>query len=117
MGRLVFAALLLASMQRGEGDETFRVIPLASVEATVWTHVCVDGTITSKRTERDRDVHVRITDGTTSLLGEAIPQIPLTIPKVKSFVRMCGITLYDKFHKWPELHPITSISVRSRAGA
>jgi hypothetical protein len=55
---------------------------------------------------QDGDWHVTLAEGETKVVLEIIPQIPLPPPKKGQRIEACGITRWDKRHKWPELHPV-----------
>lgn len=88
--------------------DSYRTIPMADLATTRWTHACVVGPVVYVRRQQDGDIHVTLDDGKTKVVLEIIPQIPMAAPKKGATIRACGVTRYDKHHKWPELHPLTS---------
>lgn len=101
--------LILALALAVQADDDMRVLTVAQVATTVYSHACVDGTVTQRRREHDGDWHLRVEAGGAFLVAEIIPQIPLSAPKKGTRVRVCGVTRYDKLHRWPELHPVLTI--------
>lgn len=101
----MIAALLLLQLVVAD---SYRTIPLAELATTRWTHVCVVGPVVYVRKQRDDDIHVTIDDGTTKIVAEIIPEIPLPRPKKGTTIKACGITRYDKHHAWYEIHPVIS---------
>lgn len=99
----MIAALLLLL-----ASDAYRTIPMASLATTRWTHVCVAGPVVYVRKQVDGDIHVTLDDGTTKVVLEIIPQIPLARPKKGTVIHACGVSRFDRHHKWPELHPVTS---------
>lgn len=84
----------------------YRTIPLAELATTRWTHVCVVGPVVYVRRMKDGDIHATIDDGKTKVVLELIPQIPLSRPKKSTTIKACGISRFDRHHKWAELHPV-----------
>lgn len=89
-------------------DAAYHRVPLDKVATTSWTHVCTVGPVVYVRKMADGDYHVTLDDGRAKVVAEIIPQIPLPPPKKNQRIEVCGITRYDKRHKWPEVHPVTS---------
>lgn len=98
--------LLMLAAQDG-----YHRIALAALEATTHTHACVTAPVTYVRHQADGDWHITLDDGTTRAVAEIIAAIPLPRPRKGDVVEVCGITRYDKKHKWPELHPVTRITI------
>jgi hypothetical protein len=73
--------------------------------------VCTSGRLTYHRRQADGDVHLKLEDGGTFIIAEVIKEIPLPIPRTGSRVEVCGITRYDKTHRWYELNPARTIRV------
>jgi hypothetical protein len=92
-------------------SRTYHGVSIAKVKDTQWTHISTCGKVTLVKRESDGDWHVRISDGAAFIVAEAIPAIPLTIPRVGQFVRVAGISREDKTHHWFEVHPVEAISV------
>lgn len=90
--------------------DAYRPIPLAALATTRHTHVCVVGPVVYVRKQRDGDLHVTLHDGTTTVVLEIIPQLPLARPVKGTVIRACGISRYDRHHRWAEVHPVTSWS-------
>lgn len=86
----------------------YPVIPLARVATTARTHVCVTAPVVYVRLMKDKDIHITLDNGTAKVVAEIIPQFPLPRPKKGSVITVCGITRFDKQHRWPEIHPVTS---------
>lgn len=89
----------------------YHTVPLAKVSTTSWTHVCTTGPVVYVRKMSDGDWHVTLDDGKAKVVAEIIELIPLPPPRKGNVVTVCGITRYDKRHKWPEIHPVTKITV------
>lgn len=106
---MTIAFLLLLAQSSMAADDALHRITVAQAATTAWTHVCVEGTLTRRRKESDGDWHLRIEDRGHFLIAEVIPQIPLTPPRTGTRVEVCGITRYDKRHKWPEVHPVLTL--------
>jgi len=82
-------------------------VPLAALATTRITHVEVCGPVVYVRKQRrDGDVHVTISDGKTKVVAEIIPSIPLPRPVKGQIILVHGISRYDRFHKWGEVHPV-----------
>lgn len=86
------------------------------------THIEVEGYVLYKAHEGDGDWHLRLCDDlkfkmmdrTHCLVAEIIPELPLTVPKIKAKVRIDGIYRYDgenPGHHWAEVHPVLKIEV------
>ena len=71
----------------------------------------VIGVISDVQKSFDGDWHLNISarDGSV-LVGEIIPEYPMTIPTVGDRVRIWGIVRYDMEHRWWELHPVMGFS-------
>lgn len=95
--------------------DAYRTIPLDSLATTRWTHVCVVGPVVYIRRQSDGDIHITLDDGTSKAVLEIVPQIPLPRPKKGTVIKACGVSRYDRHHKWPEVHPVTSWGVIERA--
>jgi hypothetical protein len=96
-----------------DGDGYHR-IALKDLATTTWTHACVVGTLTYHRKQRDGDVHLKVEDAGVFIIAEVIDRIPLPIPRTGSRIEVCGITRYDRLHKWAEIHPALSIRVLTK---
>lgn len=86
-------------------DMAFPDLALAPPDARLHTHVCVVGTVASKRRERDGDSHVKLCQGDLCLILEAIPEAPIELPRKGQRIRACGIQRWDGWHRWQEIHP------------
>ena len=86
-------------------------ISLSDAATTRHTHAVVTGTVTYVRKMADGDYHLTLDDGTTRLVCEIIPAIPLPPPRKGQRVRVWGITRQDRHHGWPEIHPIERLDV------
>lgn len=106
--------LLGVALSAHAAEDNFHRLPLATYvlmtpgATTIPTHLCVSGTVTYTRKERDGDIHVRLCDGGWCVVLEIIPAIPLERPRKGSRIEACGITRYDGWpgHGWHELHPL-----------
>ncbi len=120
---LVFALLALGAVELGaEEDRAFHPLDLATLaalppgSAAVPTHVRLTGWITYKKTERDGDVHLRMSDGDAVVVLEAIPELPEIEAKARAVriwtkVTVWGVSRYDGApgHGWWEVHPVLGI--------
>ena len=91
-------------------EDAYYPMPLAELVAKrpadrVHSHLCVTGTVSSVRQEADGDFHVRLCDGGLCLVLEVIPELPLPRPKKGSRIEACGVSRWDSWHGWWELHP------------
>lgn len=107
------AAVLLAAVLAGSGEDGFRQMELGDFalkrpEDRVPTHLCVTGTVRRPLREKDGDVHVRLCNdsGVLCIVAEIIPQLPMLPPRDGQRVTACGITRFDHYHGWQELHPL-----------
>lgn len=82
--------------------------------STVHPYESVCGQVTYVKHETDGDWHLKISDGKAFVVGEIMEEIPLPVPKVGQWIRASGVTRYDDLHKWPELHPLTAITMVHR---
>ena len=80
---------------------------------TFHTHVCVSGTVGLVRREPDGDLHVRLEDpagtaGRDFVIVEEIPRLRVTgeRPRKGASVTACGVSRWDRRHRWPEVHPL-----------
>jgi len=101
---LIAVVLLGASL----GAAPYPVVPLAQVATTKRTHVCTSGLVTYVRRQMDGDRHITLDNGHVKVVAEIIPQIPLPVPTKGDRIQVCGITRFDQWHRWPEIHPVTS---------
>jgi hypothetical protein len=92
-------------------QDAYVTVPLSKISTTARTHVCTVAPVTYVRKQKDGDYHVTLDDGRSKVVAEIIPQIPFPPPKKGQRVKVCGITRYDKWHHWSEIHPVTSITV------
>ena len=86
----------------------YPVIPPREVATTKRTHVCTVGPVVYARRQADGDWHITLDDGTSKVVAEIIPQIPMPAPAKGQRIEVCGITRFDGWHKWHELHPVLS---------
>jgi hypothetical protein len=101
---------------RGTSGRTYHHVAIADFPRTKHTHVCTEGVVTLKRREEDGDAHLRVSASrSVFIVAEAIPQIPVTLPRVGDRVEVCGISRYDKAHLWFEVHPVERIRVLPQA--
>jgi len=108
MPHWLLAALLVQA-------DAYHTIPLSKVATTSWTHICTSGPVVYVRKMADGDVHLTLDDGKAKVVAEIIPQIPLTPPRKGDRVKVCGITRWDKRHRWPEVHPVITMEVLARS--
>lgn len=87
--------------------QDYQTIPLAAVATTRRTHICVVGPVVYVRRQQDGDIHITLDDGETKVVLEIIPSLPLGRPQKGQRIKACGITRYDRWHQWPEIHPVT----------
>jgi hypothetical protein len=92
-------------------SRTYHGVTVAQLRETKWTHVSVCGKVTLAKKEDDGDAHIRIEAGGAFAVAEIVPYHPLPMPKVGQWVRVAGISRYDKTHAWPEVHPVEAVSV------
>jgi hypothetical protein len=95
--------LLVSLLQFTDGYHT---IPLSALATTRWTHVCVTGLVTYVRVQRDGDVHVTMDDGITRVVLELITAVPLPHPRKGQRITACGVSRWDRYHGWAEVHPV-----------
>jgi tRNA(Ile2) C34 agmatinyltransferase TiaS len=94
---------------------SFHKVEINQISTTSYTHVEVQATVKRVYHERDGDTHLILTDGTTELTAECIPELP-SIQRVcdqlspGDQVTVDGITRFDKKHHWPEIHPVLGIN-------
>jgi len=86
------------------------------------THIQIEGWITYKSHEGDKDWHLRVCDDAKlkmmdakhCMVSECVPELPCTVPKVGDRVRVRGIGRYDAEnpgHHWWEIHPVEELEV------
>lgn len=106
----IYAALtwlLLCCVLPASAQDAYHRVPLDKVATTSWTHVCTVAPVVYVRKMADGDYHVTLDNGRAKVVAELIPQIQIPPPKKGQRVEICGITRYDKRHRWPEIHPVT----------
>jgi len=81
------------------------------------THGKVTAKVTVVRNETDGDIHIRLVEGTSFIIGEIIPELPKSKSVVGSSRTVWGIVRYDLVHKWWEIHPVIGWSSKAIAGA
>ncbi len=70
-------------------------------------HAKVQGNVVKVSKEADGDVHIRLSAGTSFIVCEIIPELPIQkSPPTGSTITAWGIVRYDGQHKWWELHPL-----------
>lgn len=102
----ILAAALLASIEAVSAEPPYHAIRLNQVATTSWTHVCVVAPVVYVRKMQDGDWHVTLDDGTAKVVAEIKDALPLSAPRKGQRIEVCGVTRYDKRHKWPEIHPV-----------
>jgi hypothetical protein len=117
---VLFVCLLaiLAVAQRKpdeDSDSHWEPVKPSDFAALKYTHVETRGVVRAVRREGDGDVHVWICDpASVCVLGECIPQGPrLDCDKLKrgESVILRGISRYDRWHKFWEIHPVLELEV------
>lgn len=106
------------------GAPHFKHIKPSDFVGNTFTHVETNGIVRYVRKENDGDVHVMVCEtefGTGSranymkgcVLAECIPAVPLacTVLHHGDLVTMWGISRYDRWHRWNELHPVLGVAV------
>lgn len=86
-------------------------VALVDLATTRWTHVCVSGPVVYRRKMRDGDWHVTLDDGAAKVVLEIIPALPVSVPSKGDRIEACGISRIDKYHGWPEVHPVERIRI------
>lgn len=102
MDGLILAALLVSRFYHP-------VRPLANLAVTRWTHVEVCAPVSYVRRQRDGDAHITLDDGTARIVAEIVPAIPLAVPHKGQLVRVRGVSRFDRYHGWWEVHPVEAI--------
>jgi hypothetical protein len=112
---LVLLVAPLSGQTAHKDADGFHTVPLAQMATTTHTHACTSGPVVYMRKQADGDEHITIDDGTSMVVVEIIPAIPLPAPKKGQRIKACGITRIDRGHRtprypggWPELHPLLS---------
>lgn len=85
---------------------------------SIHTHVQVNGYVTYTAREPDGDLHIRLCsnpkvkrmDLTQCIVVECVGKLPCVKPRLKTFVRVQGISRRDPEHGWFEVHPVESIT-------
>lgn len=88
--------------------ESFHKVTLKQAQTTSWTHICVTGPVVYVRAMKDGDIHITLDDGRDKIVAEIIPAIQLPRPKKGVRITVCGISRWDKRHRWAEVHPVLS---------
>lgn len=98
----------------GNGEAGYPSVSIGTIESNRFPgpRATVTGVITSVvQNLSDKDWHINIRDKTgATLVLEAVPEYPLTIPPIGTNVKVWGIPRYDIEHRWWELHPIFGIT-------
>lgn len=84
----------------------YHTVPLDQVATTTRTHVCTVGRVVYKRKQQDGDWHLTLSNGRVKVVLEIIPGLEMEVPEKGARIRACGITRWDKAHRWAELHPL-----------
>lgn len=87
-------------------QRTYHKVPLGEVVKSQQTHVETCGQVVYVRKQLDGDWHVTLAAGTTKVVVEIIPNLPLSVPKKNQWIRVRGIRRFDNEHGWPEIHPL-----------
>lgn len=90
-------------------DMAFPDLVKSPPDAHLHPHVCVVGTVAQRpRREKDGDTHLKLCQGSLCLTLEAIPEVPILLPRKGQRIRACGIQRWDGWHRWQEIHPLLS---------
>lgn len=89
----------------------YHPVTVSALASTLWTHVEVEGLVVYVRHQHDGDWHITIAAEGKLAVVEVIPAIPLPVPPRGSWVRVRGISRYDRDHGWQEIHPAEQIFV------
>jgi hypothetical protein len=84
----------------------YYTLPLDQIATTSRTHVCTVGRVVYKRKQQDGDWHITMSNGTVKVVLEIIPGLEMEVPSKGTVIRACGITRWDRRHKFAELHPL-----------
>lgn len=82
-------------------------------------HVRLQGFIRHKSEELDGDLHIRLCDSNDvvamdlkhCVVARVIPEAPIPIPSLGTFVEVDGISRRDRSHDWWEVHPVRAIRI------
>lgn len=108
---ILFAAtILVASLTEGSGVDSYyemsiRDIIVSAANSHMHTHICITGTVSSVKKEKDGDHHIMVCDGKCLLL-ETVPEFKVANPPVGHRIYACGIVRFDGWHQWWEVHPL-----------
>ncbi len=74
------------------------------------TKISVEGVVDKVAPQPDGDTHIimrpEYIPAGLYLVAEAIPEIPLSLPKEGDRIQLWGIVRFDTLHNWWELHPV-----------
>lgn len=123
---IVMLAMVRAGAQEPDGvfnQPRFKHIKPSEFVGNKFTHVETNGIVRYVRAESDGDVHVMVcetasADGTPRnwmkgcVLAECIPAVPMGCKTLKhgDVVSIWGISRYDRWHRWNEIHPVLGFS-------
>lgn len=106
-----------------DGAPHFKHLKPSDFVGNSFTHVETNGIVRYVRKENDGDVHVMVCETPSSsgtahhwmqgcVLAECIPAIPLECSTIKhgDLITVWGISRYDRWHHWNELHPVLGFS-------
>lgn len=128
------SSLLGAPRDAGEAVREVTIAKLATAKAgaRIPTHVRLSGVVGSVRHEADRDYHISLceADGSPCITVEVIPLLSadrIVVPKTRiarasavvrkgDRIEVEGISRWDAWHGWWEVHPATAIRVLGAAG-
>lgn len=98
---------LVLALGQGLGEPNYKTLKtLGELATTTRTHVCVVGPVVYVRSQKDGDIHITLDDGRAKAVLEIVPKIPLARPKKGTRIEACGVSRYDKGHRWFEVHPV-----------
>lgn len=114
-GRAALAALCLLlalAIPAHAGEDAYftmdlKALALAAPADRLHAHLCVTGTVSQVKHEKDDDWHVRLCDSGLCIVLEIVPDIPVSRPAKGSRITACGIERWDSWHGWRELHPLS----------
>ena len=115
---MIRRALLLAALTVGAAvpahaaedayyDTILPDLATAPAAAHLHTHLCTVGFVAARpRREKDGDTHIRLCQGSLCVVLEAIPEVPIPLPRKGQKIKACGIQRWDSWHSWQEIHPL-----------
>jgi hypothetical protein len=124
---VIILALLSHAQEPAEGANGaphFKHIKPSEFVGNTFTHVETNGIVRYVRGENDGDVHVMVCETPSSsgtvhhwlqgcVLAECIPAVPLACKVLHhgDLVTIWGISRYDRWHRWNEIHPVLGVAV------